>query len=317
MTTENTISANSENSNAPMTFKQAIETATDRSNSGANVLKIADDAFKALESSQKLDGKGRQMLAYVIMRQHADDVADDRKPPALSTFRNSPKAAREYMGRLAELFIGKTPAVSKEQTDDLIRQRNTYRARYAHLSRAVTLASDLIAADVDSVSFDPKLGMFRLAPDVFCDPNMEPVGKLAKLTSVVVDGATYMVERGGKVVAINASLSRITDAAKAKRAKLHTSSNTSEQPANTNGASDTATNGGAKAEAVVQKIETFSMDALLVRAAKIANEPSDGPLLRSMLTDEAWNALNDLVAFYQEIEANEAKLATEQTAKAA
>jgi hypothetical protein len=271
-----------------------------------NVLAIAADAFKALEGASKLDGKGRQMLAYCIMVQHSDDVRDDRKPPALSQLKVSPKAAREYNGRLAELFIGKRPEPTKEKTDAAIRAAKLYTARYAHMQRAISLAGDLQGAGVGIVSFDLKASMFRVSSAVLCDPNMEPVGSLAKAKTVLIDGTAYMVERGGKVISIHASLTRIADAASAKRSAASPKATTATPDAPSNGASDTATTGGASAAVIVTKLDTFSMDALLVRAAKIANEPSDGELRRAMLTDEAWNALSDLVAFYQEIEKNEA-----------
>jgi len=294
--------------------------ASDNSNA-PNVLTLANEAFRALETSSKLDGKGRQLLAYCVTIQHGDDVATDLRPPSLSAMKESPKAARTYMSTLAKAFVGVTANEQrkgeaergmKPRSDDhwnaLDKQ---YRARFQHLTRAVQLAADLQSANVDVASFDQKAGMFRVAPSVICDHNAEPIGTLAKVKSVLLDGSPWLVELGGKIVSINASLSRVTDAARSKRVAAIVAANppTTETPPN--GASATTTTGGAPAAAIVTKLETFSFDALIVRAGAIANEPSDGPVRRSMMTDEAWNALGDLVAFYNEIEKNEANAVTE------
>lgn len=280
-----------------------------------------------LDKSNKIDASARQTMAYCIMCHHYDERMNDMRPPSLTVMGVSTEATKAYKERLVAALLGQRPqrdrdtGLSQAHADAVAK----YQAAYVALGRALTLASNLEMSGLGLDAFKRSTGKeitgyFSVAPEMLCNPGMVPGRIMEKRTGILLNGESHIVEvEGGAPKQIKANMQRFLDASMERRGEKKKTKASRTDDAASSGASDTATNGGASADQIKTRLDTFSFDALLIRAARIVNDSSAPPITRGDLTTETWNALVDLVRVYDRIQEGDTNTTptTTEVAKAA
>lgn len=190
-------------------------------NSAANYVDTVVKAFKTEEMGQKAIGSAVQTVAYGCLCLHAEKRADgDKTLPSWDAISTSIEASNVFTSICVAMFIGDRPKkVGKvvDGTHDRIVKR--WQAHRASIVNGIKLAIVLHSAGVSERMFinTGSYPVFHVPIGMIRPIGTEPYGKVAKLSTVALDGESYgFTDKEDRTAFIRATVEQVKSIHNAK-----------------------------------------------------------------------------------------------------
>lgn len=300
-----------------------------------NYVTVGQKALVAMLGAEDRVTKAQQALAFALLAYHQDLVANKDKPASWKDIATSADAKRTFTSALAKVFIQTVKPSTKDKSTQALQDAAEYNRQYANLVNATKLAAALHSYGVTPNQFDTASGVFHLPAVLLLEANQHVIiGKAMDTTAkanngnVPLDGTSYRVQVGkgsDKEATVRASIAQLhkahksrTDHNKAKATMIADANKEGNVASNTTTTAPATTSGALSPTGTDKRQErdALPLEALLVQAADILSEPSDGVVTLDDLPAKERDALERIVAFYSRVSAATKALHDEKNAKA-
>jgi len=303
-----------------------------------NYVTVGQKALVAMLGAEDRVTKAQQALAFALLAYHQDLVANKDKPASWKDIATSADAKRTFTSALAKVFIQTVKPSTKDKSAQALQDAAEYNRQYANLVNATKLAAALHSYGVTPNQFDTASGVFHLPAVLLLEANQHVIiGKAMDTTAkanngnVPLDGTSYRVQVGkgsDKEATVRASIAQLHKAAKSRTdhnkakatmiADANKEGNVASNAATAPTTAPTTTSGTLSPTGTDKRQErdALPLETLLVQAADILSEPSDGVVTLDDLPAKERDALERIVAFYSKVSAATKAMNDAKNAKA-